>query len=222
MIGQAAGFALLAAISPTALFVMAVFLASANPRLTALAYVAGAFVMTIVMAIVVLYVLRSTGLNLPHNHNPRYEFRLVLGVLALAGAVLLARRKRPVEPDPAKPSQGLMSRLISRPNARTAFGAGVLLFAPSATFIAAVQVPATARAAVPLTALTLVIIILLTCMVVWLPLLCYLAAPDKTTRWLKTVNDWLRAHGKKIGVYALEVGGLVLIINGALGVAGVI
>jgi Sap, sulfolipid-1-addressing protein len=222
MIAQAAGFAVLASISPTALFVMAVFLGSGNPRLTALAYVAGAFVMTIVMAIVVLYVLRTTGLNLPRNHDPRYEFRLALGVLALGGAAFLARRKRPVAPDPAKQSQGLMARLVSMPRPRTAFAAGVLLFAPSATFIAAVQVPATARAAVPETALTLVIIILLTCMVVWLPLLGFLAAPDKTTRWLKMVNDWLRGHGKKLAVYALALGGVVLVINGALGVAGVI
>jgi hypothetical protein len=222
MIAQAAGFALLAAISPTALFVMAVFLGSGNPRLTALAYVVGAFVMTTVMAIVVLYVLRSTGLNLPRNQDPRYDFRLALGILAVGGSVFLARRKRPVAPDPAKPSQGLMSRLVAMPSPRTAFAAGVLLFAPSATFIAAVQVPATARAAVAVTALTLVLIIVLTCMVVWLPLLGFLAAPDKTTLWLKMVNDWLRGHGKKLAVYALALAGVVLVINGALGLAGAI
>ncbi len=42
MLGQAAGFALLAAVSPTALLVMAVLLGSDNPRRTALMYVAGA------------------------------------------------------------------------------------------------------------------------------------------------------------------------------------
>jgi hypothetical protein len=221
MIAQAAGFAVLAAISPTALIVMAVFLASAEPRLTAAAYVTGAFTMTVVMAIVVLYVLRATGLNLQVKHDPLYEFRLVLGVLALAGAVLLAWLHRP-PPDPAQPRQGLMSRLISRPSPKTAFAAGVLIFAPSATFIAAVQVVATAEAGVPITALTLVIIILITCMVVWLPLLTYLAAPDATTRRLKAINDGIRAHGKRIGIYALALCGLILIVNGALGVAGVI
>ena len=40
MLGQAAGFALLAAVSPTALLVMAVFLGSDNPRTTALMYAA--------------------------------------------------------------------------------------------------------------------------------------------------------------------------------------
>jgi len=178
--------------------------------------------MTVAMALVVLYVLRATGLNLPRQHDPLYELRLGLGILSLAGAVLLARRKRPVTPDPAKPSQGLMSRLVSAPSPRTAFAAGVLLFAPSVTFIAAVQVVATSEAGVPVTALTLVLIVLLTCMVVWLPLLTFLAAPDATTRRLKTVNDWLRTHGKRVAIYALALCGVVLVVNGALGLAGVI
>lgn len=221
MIAQASGFAVLAAISPTALIIMAVFLGSANPRLTALAYVVGAFVMTVAMSIVVLYALRATSLNLQRQHDARYEFRLALGVVMTAGAVILARLKRP-PPDPAQPRQGLMARLVSMPSPKTAFAAGVLIFAPSATFIAAVQVVATAEAGVPVTALTLVLIILLTCMVVWLPLLSYLAAPDATTRVLKTINDWIRAHGKRLGIWALAVAGLILVINGALGVAGVI
>src|SRR6516225_3145696 len=105
MLLQSAGFAMLAAISPTALIVMAVFLGSANPRLTAMAYVIGAIVMTVIMAIMVLVILRTTGLNQPRQHNPRYEFRLALGVLSLAAAAFVARRKKPVR-DPAEPRQG--------------------------------------------------------------------------------------------------------------------
>jgi Sap, sulfolipid-1-addressing protein len=221
MVLQAAGFAVLAAVSPTALIVMAVFLSSANPRLTAFAYVTGALVMTVVMSLVVLYALRTTGLNLQVNHDPRYEFRLGLGFLALAGAAITIWVKRTPR-DPKPPRQGLMARLISMPSTRTAFAAGVLIFAPSATFIAAVQVVATSEADITLTALTLIIIILLTCMVVWLPLLTYLAAPDATTRVLKTINDWIRAHGMRLGLWALAATGVILIVNGALGVAGVI
>jgi hypothetical protein len=198
MIAQAAGFAFLAAISPTALIVMAVFLGSANPRLTALAYVCGAFTMTVIMAIVVLYALRTTGLNLSRQHDPLYGFRLGLGFLALAAAIVLARVKRRTPRDSAKQRQGLMARLTAMPSVRTAFAAGVLIFAPSATFIAAVQVVATSQAGVPITALTLVIIILL------------------------TVNDWISLHAKRLGLYALALCGVILIVNGALGLAGVI
>jgi hypothetical protein len=221
MIAEAAGFAFLAAISPTSLIVMAVFLGAPNPRLTALAYVIGAMIMTVVMALVVLYILRTTGVNLPRNHVARYDLRLALGVLALASAAYVARRGR-LDTGQKKPRKGLMDRLVSEPSPKTAFGAGVLLFAPSTTFIAAVQVVATSQAGIPETAVTLVIVVLLTCAVVWLPLLFYLAAPDATTRQLKAINDGIRRHGRRVGAYALALCGVILVVNGSLGLAGVI
>ena len=101
----------------------------------------------------------ATGLNQPREHEPRYGLRLGLGTLALAvGAVMILRASaRPPrrrqgrartaartrgEGAPRKP--GLVARMTANPRPRTAFIAGLLLFAPGATFIAAVQVVATA------------------------------------------------------------------------------
>ena len=227
MIAQAAGFAVLAAISPTALLVMAVFLGSANPRRTALFYVTGAMLMTVVMAVAVLLILRGAGLDQPRTHAPRYGLRLGLGILALASAAFVARR-RPREPepkpepasDPRPKKTGLIARLTTHPRPGTAFAAGVILFAPSATFIAAVQVVATANATVAATALAMVIVVLITVLIVWLPLLAFLAAPDATSRRLAILNAWLRANGRVLLISGLAVGGLILIIDGAVGLAG--
>ena len=71
MLAQAAGFALLAAVSPTALLVMAVFLASASPRVTAFWYTTGAFVMTLAMAVAVLFILRAVHFNDSQHHAPQ-------------------------------------------------------------------------------------------------------------------------------------------------------
>lgn len=224
MLGQAAGFALLAAVSPTALLVMAVFLGSASPRTTAFLYVAGAVVMTVVMAIVVLVVLRAVGLNEPRQREPRYALRLGLGFLALlAAAFLTTRWRRPLAAGPApgedaakKP--GLIARLTTNPRPLAAFLVGLLLFAPSATFIAAVQVVATANPGVPLTVGTLVVIVILTVATVWAPLLAYLAAPEATSRTLAAANGWLRANGRVLLIGALWAAGVLLVVNGVLGV----
>jgi len=90
VLAQAAGFAVLAAVSPTSLLVMAIFLGSANPRRTALMYVSGAAIMTVTMAVVILFVLRATGLNQPRQHDPRYGLRLGLGLIALAVGVYMS------------------------------------------------------------------------------------------------------------------------------------
>jgi len=225
VIAQAAGFAVLAAISPTALLVMAVFLGSANPRTTALLYAAGAVLMTVVMAVAVLFILRGVGLNQPRAHAPRYGLRLGLGILALASAAFVARR-RPREPEiepasgPRRKKPGLITRLTAHPRPGLAFVAGLVLFAPSATFIAAVQVVATAQATVAEIVLAMVIVVLITVLVVWLPLLAFLAAPDATSRRLAMLNAWLRTNGRVILISGLAVGGLILIIDGAVGLAG--
>ena len=221
MILQATGFALLATISPTSLLVMAVFLGSANPRATALFYTAGAVIMTVAMAVVLLMVIRTTGLNQPRQHDPRYGLRLGLGVIAVAGCVYLLKRRRP-EPNPERPKKSFMDRLVAQPSPRTAFIAGLLLFAPSVSFIAAVQVIATAHASAAVTAVAVVVVVIVTALVVWLPLVAYLAAPDATTRRLRLMNDGLRRHGRAIAVFALGIAGAVLLVNGALGLAHVI
>jgi hypothetical protein len=222
VLAEAAGFAVLASVSPTALLVMAIYLSTANPRTMALLYVTGAVIMTVATGVALLVVIRITGLNLPRGHDPRFGLRLGLGVLALAGAVFYTVRKPP-EPVPDKQRRpGFMARLMARPSPRIAFATGLLLFAPGATFIAAVQVVATSDASVPLIVLALAIVVTITAIVVWLPLIAYLAAPDATTRRLAMVNEWLRRHGRTVLVYALGVAGAVLIVNGALGLAGVL
>jgi Sap, sulfolipid-1-addressing protein len=209
--------------------------------------------MTVLMAVVLLLVLRATGLNHPHEHAPRYGFRLGLGLLCLAAAVVVVRRARRSALDVGAQAMstqaagtqaagtqataatqavgtagagrgtkgpGFVSRLVASPKPSAAFVVGVILFAPSATFIAAVQVVATANASTVTTALALVIVVILTGLIVWLPLLTYLAAPEATTRRLKALNGWLRANGRLLLMSALAVGGILLIINGSAGLAG--
>jgi hypothetical protein len=213
---QAAGLALLAALSPTELLVAAVFLGSARPRPTALSYLAGALLMSLVMGLVVLLVLRSVGLNHPAQHAPRYGLRLGLGVILLAAGAVIAKRK-PKQPDPENARQGIVSRMIANPGPRSAFAVGLLLFAPGVTFIAAVQVIATAQAGAELTAVAVLVVVIINALLVWLPFVLYLAAPDFTRRHLMAFNGWLRAHGTAILIVVLLAVGVILTFNGIHG-----
>jgi hypothetical protein len=215
MFGQADGFAFLAALSPTALVVAAAFLGSASPRRTALAFLFGALFITVLAGVAAFFALRAGGLAQLPQREPRYGVRLALGLVALAVGVVLARRKpRPPRPN-ARPS--LVSRLVARPAPAAAFAVGLLVFAPSITYIAAVQVLATAEAATAVVVLAAALVVMIVVTLAWLPLLLYLAAPDGTTRSLAVVNSWLRAHGRAVLVVATCVAGLVLVANGAIG-----
>jgi len=222
MLTEVAGLALLAAISPTALLVSAVFLGAANPHRTVLLYLAGAIVMTVIMAVIVFAVLRAGHLYKPHQHQARYGLRLGLGLLMLLGGGYL-RRRGAKKKDPAKKKNpGLISRMIARPGPKEAFLVGILVYSPSLTFISAVQTVATSKDSLTDSVLVIVLIIVITLLFVWLPFALYLVAPDRTSRVLTSFNGWLRSHGHVLTVGVLLIGGVFLTLDGILGLTGVV
>jgi hypothetical protein len=192
--------------------------------------------MTLAMAVTVLVVLHATGLNQPRQRTPRYGLRLGLGIfaLALAGFMIVRARRARTAGDRTASGRaggestagsegtakrpGFVARLTAHPRPLTAFLAGLFLFAPSASFIAAVQVIATSNAPEPQIVLATAIVITLTALIVWLPLIAYLAAPEATTRFLRNANGWVVAHSRTLVTGALAIAGVALVINGAGGI----
>jgi len=231
MLAEAAGLAVLAALSPTALLLAAIYLGSDRPKLTASLYLAGAVLMSVVTAVLVLAVLRNLGLSHPAAATSRYGLRLGLGALLLAVCPVVAARHRgnrwPTGPGdgscvsarPGRPRPGIVSRMAAEPAPSSAFAVGLLVFAPGLTFIAAIQVIATTQASLPLTVLALAVVVSINVMLVWLPVLVYLIVPEATGRWLSAFNRWLRANGRAMLVGAMLVAGVVLVVNGIHGLA---
>ncbi|HYS33332.1 MAG TPA: GAP family protein [Streptosporangiaceae bacterium] len=229
MFEQAAGLAVVAACYPPAMLIAALYLASVRPGRMAALYVIGGAVIVSVVGTAALLAIRDAGLSLHSQHHTRYGLRLALGVVALVAAVLIYRR-RPKRPDPANPGKPgnpgipgkpkgrrLVDKLSADPTPRTAFIVGVVMFGPSLTFIAAVQVVATAKASVAATVGAMVMIIVITLAFAWIPLVAYLIAPEFTARKLGAFEGWVRRHGKTIGVGAVALVGILLVAQGITG-----
>jgi hypothetical protein len=219
MFEQAASLAVVAAFYPPAILIAALYLASVRPGRTTALFVVGAIVIVTLIGIAVLLAVRDAGLSLHSQHQTRYGLRLALGVVALIAAVVIYRRK-PKPPDPAKPKKpSLIERLSAEPTPKTAFIVGILMFGPSVTFIAAVQVVATAKASVAATIAAMVMIVVITVAFAWIPLVAYLVAPEFTRTKLRAFEGWLRRHGKQIMVGSLGLIGIVLVVQGIAGLS---
>jgi hypothetical protein len=215
---QASGLALLASLSPTALLIAAVYLGSARPRTTAAFYLAGALAMSAVMGVVLLVLLRSADLSRAGERGPRYDVRLGLGILLLVAGAVISRLKS-LAHNPSKEQHGIAYRMAARPAPRSAFLVGILVFAPGACFLAAVQVIATAQSSLELTFLAVALVVVINVLLVWVPLLLYLVFPERTTRYLARFNGWLRAHGRTILIIVLIAVGAIMIGDGIYGLA---
>ncbi len=220
---QAAGLALIAACYPPAILVAALFLASARPGRTSALFVFGGVLIVTVVGTIALIALRAGGLSLPTQHQTRYGLRLALGLVALIAAAVIARRKpgqKQETADPGKPKKpNLIQRMTADPKPGTAFVVGMLMFGPSITFIAAVQVVASSKADVASTIGAMAMIVVLTVAFAWLPLVAYLIAPDPTARTLRNFDAWLRRYRKAVIVSAVGLIGVVLVVQGIAGLA---
>jgi hypothetical protein len=168
------------------------------------------------MAVLVLVVLRSSGLSHPHQHAPRDGLRLGLGLVLLGVGIAVAIRK-PKSPDPAKPQSGIVSRMVANPAPLSAFASGVLIFLPGVTFLAALQVIGTARAGLAESVLAAAVVVVINVMLVWVPVVFHFIAPAATERRLKAFNGWLRANGRILLTGALIIAGGILAVDGAYG-----
>jgi Sap, sulfolipid-1-addressing protein len=216
---QAVGFALLAAFSPTALLIAAVFLVSARPGRMAVMYLAGGLLIVAVIGTITLVAMRAGGLSLVGERQARYGLRLGLGVVAMIAALVLALRK-PKPPDQVRPRRpSLVSRISARLTPLSAFAAGVVVFGPGLSFIAAVQVVASARASLAVTVGAMAMIVVLTVLCAWLPLVAYLIAPEATVSRLTAFNAWLRCYGRVLLSGVVAIIGIALVIQGIAGLA---
>jgi hypothetical protein len=105
--------------------------------------------------------------------------------------------------------------MIANPSARSAFAVGLLVFAPGVTFLAALEVIATAQASLELTTLAVAIAVVIAVLLVWLPLVFYLIEPGLTESRLKAFNGWLRVHGAAVLAAAMIAAGVVIAATAA-------
>jgi hypothetical protein len=222
LFGQAAGLAVLAAVYPAAMLIAALYLSSERPGKTTVWFVVGGLLKVTAVGIVLLLVIRAGGLSrIGHSHHQvRYGLRLGLGVIAIIASVVLYRRRGP-EPKPSDAAKAkkpnLIQRMTAQPRPLAAFAVGAVIFGQSVTFIAAVQVVATANTSLADTIAAMAMIIVLTIAFAWLPLIAYLIAPAGTIRTLAAVDTWLKRHGKALLTAAIGIAGIFLVIQGITG-----
>jgi hypothetical protein len=204
------GLALIAALYPLGLLVVSFLLRSIRPLPLGLLFLAGAAACLLVAGLAVVIIIRAAGLDEDSSSTARGGLRIAIGAAFILLGILVARRK----PKQDAGQETGWKQKIRDPKPRTIFFLGVALYAPSATYIAAMQQIATNSYSWGQTLGLVVMVVAIVLLLVELPLITYAIAPDWTDHKIAPVQAWLEVHAQAVFAVVLAVLGVLMVIQG--------
>jgi len=178
----------------------------------AVCFMIGALAMTFGAGLLVIVLLHSAGAgDESASHALSGTVDIVLGALLIAASELVRRR-----PPSARGSRAIENRWVVRlmrsPGLAVVLGAAMYL--PSPLYLAALNIVAdadlpTARQAIWLGVMTLIVTSMIEIPVIWM-----LLNPARGRSVLADVNAWMTRNGRAVSRWMLLVAGLYLVVRG--------
>jgi hypothetical protein len=220
---------LLAMFTPTLLAAVTVMMLLPNPKRLMLGYLLGAYLTSITAGLLIVFSLHgSASESTAHTMGPIED--IVVGLVALLVAYVLGsgrdaplreRRHRRQEAKEAKQGadgkkESFPERMLGRGSPRVTFAVGVLLTFPGVSYLTALDRMAKLDAGVPATVALVVVFCLIQQLLLEVPLLGYVFAPDWTKDAVIRFRAWLGHNGRRMGVRLAAVIGVLLIVRGVV------
>lgn len=217
---------LLAMFTPTLLAAVTVMMLLPNPKRLMFGYLLGAYTTSITAGLLIVFSLQGSASESTANTMGPIE-DIVIGLVALLVAYVLGsgrdarlqerrrRRKEAKETDSEK-KESLPERMLGRGSPRITFVVGVLLTFPGVSYLTALD----RMAKLDATSLELVLLVVTFCLIQQLllevPLLGYIFAPERTKDAVARFRAWLSRNGRQAGVKLAAVIGALLVLRGVI------
>jgi Sap, sulfolipid-1-addressing protein len=209
---QAIPLALISSLYPLGLAAILLLAETPRPRPRVGVFLIGALACTLTVGFVVVFVLHDAGVGQGSQQSDQYWLRLAIGVVFMAVAVFLARRRPRPQSGPSR-----VSRAASQGGLFAIFVVGVALYLPSPSYLSALQVVGTTEMSDAATAVWVIIVVAIVLITVEVPVLLFLLAPGWTVPKLQAVNAWLDRNGHTLLVAVVGAIGLWEFLDGLVG-----
>jgi hypothetical protein len=218
---------LLAMFNPSLLAAVTVMLLLPNPKRLMFGYLLGAYVTSMTLGLVIVFSLHNSGAVSTSKKTISPAEDIVVGLLLLLIAFVLRTgrdqrlrerreaRKRAKRGD-EEPKPSWPERMLGRGSPRVTFAVGIVLSFPGVSYLAALtRIDKLDAGTVP-TVLLVIGFCLMQQLLLELPLLGYVIAPERTQRAVTRFRAWLARSGRKALIIGAAVVGLVLIGRGVI------
>jgi hypothetical protein len=222
---------LTAMFNPSLLAAVTVMLLIPNPKRLLVGYLLGAYIVSITLGLIIVFALPggSTENTSKLTIGPLED--IALGLLALVIAWVLATgRDKPYQErrqakhdaklkakqEAGKPTESLPLRLLGKGDPKLTFVVGALLSFPGVSYLDALDHIHKLNPGVVPTVLLVLYFCVMQLLLLELPLLGYVFAPDRTGSAVNGFRDWMGRRGRSAAILGAAVIGLWLLIRGVI------
>jgi hypothetical protein len=221
-VGQVFLLALVAALNPTLVGASSVMLLLPNPKRLMLGYLCGALMTSITLGLVIVFSLEGSGLVSTTETTVDPAFNLAVGAVMLITAFVLgtgrsarlAERRRARKGPKEDKGPPRWQRALSKGSARETFIVGALLTLPGGAYLTGLSQINQQNLSTTATVLSVIAFNLIMLILLELPLLGFVIAPDWTPVAVDRAKAYVGRNGRKAATIALAVLGAALIIKG--------
>jgi hypothetical protein len=222
---------LVAMFNPSLLAAVTVMLLLPNPKRLMLGYVLGAYTTSITLGLLIVFSLNGSSTESTSKHTISPAEDIAIGLLLLLIAwILRTGRDQPFQErrrqkkdaklqakrEAGKPTESLPLRLLGKGDPKVTFVVGALLSFPGVSYLDALDHIHKLNPGTVPTVLLVVYFCLMQQILIELPLLGYLFAPDRTQAAVTGFKDTIARRGRPAAVIGSAAVGVVLIARGMI------
>jgi hypothetical protein len=216
---------LLAMFNPTLLAAVTVMLLLPNPKRLMLGYLLGAYTTSITLGLVIVHSIQGSSFESTSRSTISPAEDIAVGLILLLVAYALAsgrdeplrarRARRKEEKSEGKePKEPWVQRMLGRGSPRITFVLGLVLSFPGVSYLDALDHIAKLDPGVVPTVLLVIYFCVMQQLLLELPLLGYVFAPEKTQARVVGFRAWIEANGRRAAIIGAAVLGILLIVRG--------
>jgi len=214
-----------AALYPTLLAAVIVFLRQPHPRKLLAVYLAGGLSVSIVAGSAIVYLLHNSGSVDGSGSTVNWGADIVFGLLLLIAAVVLSRhadermRARRAAKKPAKEEPGRepwSQRMLAGGKTPLVFFAALVLNLPGAAYLIALKDIASADISAAHAFELILMFNVIMFLLAEIPLAGMIVAPKRTAVLVDRFNAWLSRNGRTIAIILCFVLGAFLLARGII------
>ena len=217
--------------NPTLLAAVTVMLLLPSPKRLMAGYLLGAYTTSITLGLVIVFTLQGSGSESTSKHTISPAEDIVVGLLALVIAFVLGtgrdqgfQERRREKKDAklkakeaaGKPTESLPLRMLGKGDPKVTFLVGMVLSFPGVSYLTALdKIHHLDPGTVP-TILLVIGFCLMQQILLEIPLLGYIFAPDRTQDTVTRFKDWMARKGRSAAVIGAAVIGVFLVARGVI------